>query len=90
MGFTPEERQKYIEELKASVEEEKGAKKWEGKAAVPPEVRGWNWGAFLLCPMWGVCNKVWISLISLVPYADLIVAIVVGIKGNEWAWKKKR
>lgn len=88
MGFTPEERQKYIEELKAS-EEERGAKRWEGEAAVPPESRGWNWGAFLLCPIWGVCNRVWISLVSLVPYAGLIVAIVVGIKGNEWAWKKK-
>ena len=66
---------------------------------VPPKVLGkFNWGAFFLCWVWGIGNKVWIALISLVlsliPIIGLIVllpfAIWLGIKGNELAWKSKK
>ncbi len=83
------------------------AGEWPGKAGntsgagvnvtIPPEVKGWNWGAFLLTWIWGVGNNVWISLIALLgflPYIGWIVSltmrIILGIRGNEWAWQYKR
>jgi len=59
-------------------------------AVVPPGVAGWNWGAFLLNWIWAIGNSVWIGLLALVPCASLIVAIVLGIKGSEWAWQQRR
>ncbi len=64
---------------------------------LPPELRGWNWGAFLLTWIWGIGNNVWIALIALaglIPYVGwvirIVMAIVLGVHGNEWAWQKKR
>ncbi len=54
---------------------------------VPAEVRGWNWGAFFLTWIWGIGNKVWISLLCLLPLVNIVMIFVLGIKGNEWAWK---
>ncbi len=59
-------------------------------AVIPQEIRGWNWGAFLLSWIWGLGNSVWIALLALIPYVGLIMAIVLGVKGNEWAWQNKR
>jgi hypothetical protein len=50
----------------------------------------WNWGAFLLSPIWSICNKSWIGLFSLVPCVGTIMSIVLGLKGNEWAWQNRR
>jgi tetratricopeptide (TPR) repeat protein len=61
-----------------------------GVAEIPPGIRGWSWGAFLFNWVWGVCNGVWISLLVLVPFVGWIFAIVLGIKGREWAWKNKK
>ena len=64
---------------------------------VPPEIKGWNWGAFLLTWIWGIGHNVWISLLallSIIPYvgwiAGLIISILLGIRGNEWAWQRKK
>ena len=54
------------------------------------QVGGWNWGAFLLSWIWRIGNNVWISLLALIPYVGFVMAIVLGIKGNEWAWQKKK
>lgn len=61
-------------------------------APVPPEIEGWNWGAFLLTWIWGIGNKVYWALLALlpVPFVGLAVAILLGIKGNDWAWQLKR
>ena len=58
-------------------------------AAVPEEVKGWSWGAFFLSWIWAIGNSVWIGLLALVPYVGFIMAIVLGIKGREWAWQAK-
>ena len=57
---------------------------------VPEEVRqmGWNWGAFWLNWIWGIAHNVWISLLTFC--LGLIWQIVLGIKGNEWAWQHRR
>ena len=59
-------------------------------AMIPEEVRGWNWGAFFLSWIWGIGNRVWIALLALLPFVCLIMNIVLGIKGNGWAWKHKK
>ena len=57
-------------------------------AAIPAEIRGWNWGAFLLNWIWGIGNSVWIALLALI--LGPIMAIILGVKGNEWAWRNKK
>jgi hypothetical protein len=56
-------------------------------APVPSEIRGWNWGAAGLGWLWGVSHNVWISLMSFVPVVGIFMWIILGIKGNEWAWQ---
>jgi serine/threonine protein kinase len=57
---------------------------------VPHEIKGWNWGAFLMPWFWPFTNQVWIGLFSYVPNCQLIMALAMGAKGNEWAWKSRR
>ncbi len=63
----------------------------QGKTAIVPyEIKGWNWGAFLLGWIWGIGNHVWIALLSAIPYVGWVMEIVLGLKGNEWAWRNKK
>ena len=55
--------------------------------AVPEEIRGWNWGAFLLNWIWGIGNKTYIALLMFVPFVNMAMPFVLGAKGNEWAWR---
>jgi hypothetical protein len=57
---------------------------------VPLEILHWNWGAFLLTWIWGLGNKVTISLLSFVPLIGMFIPFLLGWKGNEWAWKNKK
>ena len=61
-------------------------------ATVPAELQGWNWGAFLLTWVWGIGNRVWLALLALIPIplVRLAMAVLLGLKGNEWAWQAKR
>lgn len=59
-------------------------------ALVPSEIKKWNWGALLLHWIWGLGNKVYIMLLCLIPYVGIIMAIVGGAKGSEWAWRNKK
>lgn len=66
-----------------------------GTQDVPPEVPGWNWGAFLLPGLWCINNQVWIGLIAWTgtftgTLGWWIAAALMGAKGNEWAWKSRR
>lgn len=61
-----------------------------GKAsAVPAEIKGWSWGAFLLNWVWGIGNSTYIALLMFVPLVNLGVLFVLGAKGNEWAWRNR-
>jgi hypothetical protein len=59
-------------------------------AVVPNEIMKWNWGAFLMSWIWGVCNGTMISLLCFVPVVNLAMPFILGAKGNEWAWRNKR
>lgn len=56
----------------------------------PDELKGWNWGAFFFGWIWGIVSGVWISLLGLIPALNFVMSIVLGIKGNELAWKAKK
>lgn len=58
-----------------------------GKEA-PSEIKGWNWGAFSFSWIWGIGNKTYLPLLTLIPILGLIWRFIVGFKGNEWAWQK--
>ena len=62
----------------------------QGPAAVPREVDRWNWGAFLLNWIWGIGNNTLVALLALVPVVNLVVMVILGAKGSEWAWRNKR
>jgi serine/threonine protein kinase len=57
---------------------------------VPDEIKGWNWGAFLLPWFWLWTNQVWVGLLCFVPQTGFVVTLALGAKGNEWAWKSRR
>lgn len=58
--------------------------------AIPEGVKGWSWGAFLLNWIWAIGNRSWIGLLAIIPYVGFIVAIWLGFKGREMAWKNKQ
>lgn len=77
------------------------------QAKLPSELKAFNWGAFLLGPIWGIGNKVWITLPLLVLWlipiptssvgmlvlyvgAYYAIALLLGFKGNELAWRSKK
>lgn len=66
--------------------------------AVPAEINSWNWGAFMFSWLWAVCNGVYWPLVIIVcgiipyvgPFIVFCISVLLGIKGNEWAWKSGR
>ncbi|WP_368790592.1 ribonuclease G [Companilactobacillus farciminis] len=56
--------------------------------AVPNEIKGWNWGAFMFNFIWGIGNKTYLPLLCLIPIFNIFWIFVVGFKGNTWAWQK--
>lgn len=57
---------------------------------VPEEILGWNWGAFLMPWLWLWTNNVWLGLLCFIPNVGFVMTIILGVKGNEWAWKSRR
>jgi hypothetical protein len=50
---------------------------------LPIGVKGWSWGAFFLTWIWGIPNRVWLSLLAWIPIVNIFVAIILGFKGRE-------
>jgi hypothetical protein len=46
------------------------------RAEIPPDIRSWNWGAFWGTWIWGLANRVWITLLYPLPNI-LSIALVV-------------
>jgi len=57
---------------------------------VPAGAKSWNWGAFLMTWIWGLGNSTYIALLALIPVVNLVMAVILGIKGGQWAWKNRR
>jgi len=58
-------------------------------AALESELNKWNWGAFLLTWIWGVGHGVFRSFLTLVPIYGIYEWILLGRKGNRWAWETR-
>jgi len=58
-------------------------------AALSAELAKWNWGAFLLGPIWGIGHGVFRSLLTLVPLYGLYEWFMLGRNGNRWAWEAR-
>ena len=92
-GFTPD----HFQQKPVLVNNSGQGNIFDNTIPVPDEIQGWNWGAFFLPGFWSLTNQVWIGLISWVDLlfltgglSWLVIAIVLGMKGNEWAWKSRR
>lgn len=61
---------------------------------LPPDaVKRFNWGAFWGTWIWGLFNKVYITLWTIPLFftpAGFCASLVCGIKGNEWAFEKSK
>jgi len=60
------------------------------ESKLPPELKGWNWGAFFLNWIWGIGNGTYIAFLMFVPLVNFVMLFVLGAKGNEWAWQNKQ
>lgn len=56
-------------------------------AIIPPEIKGWNWGAAGIPTVWGVYHLSIFTVLAFIPVISWFWWIVMGIKGNEWAWR---
>ncbi|MCD4813335.1 hypothetical protein K8S19_06540 [bacterium] len=54
----------------------------------PPSCGKWSWGAALLNIIWGGKHGIDVAFLTLVPVLGLGVPILLGLKGNQWAWEK--
>ena len=63
-----------------------------GGGAVPDEIRylGWNWGAFLMTPLWSICHSSWMGLLAMLPCVGLVFSVIYGLNGNVYAWQSRR
>jgi len=61
---------------------------------VPPEIKGWNWGAAGLSIIWGIYYRSWKVfwglILRYIPIIGILWIIYTGFKGNEWAWKANK
>ena len=79
--------QSHVEDLHLSGENNSGGGR---DIVLPTGVSGWSWGAFFLSWIWAIFNKTWLGLLALIPYVGFLVAVYLGIKGRELAWRNKR
>lgn len=60
------------------------------QAALPEGVAGWSWGAFVFSWVWAIGNRTPWGLLGLVPGVGLVMRVLLGLKGREWAWRSRR
>jgi len=60
------------------------------QAALLEGVAGWSWGAFVFSWIWAIGNRTPWGLLGLVPGVGLVVRVLLGMKGREWAWRSRR
>lgn len=60
------------------------------KEELHPELKRWNWGAFILNWIWGLGNRTYLALICLIPGINIIMAFVLGAQGSRWAWNNRQ
>ena len=66
------EKEKLNENIDSIMENTSGQGR---SSAVPPGIKGWNWGAFFLSFIWAIGNKTWLGLLTLVPVVCYVMPI---------------
>ncbi|AYB31597.1 hypothetical protein [Chryseolinea soli] len=58
-------------------------------ASDPSKLKRWNWGAFLLAPVWTCANKLdlW-TVVLFIPPVNIVALFYLGFKGNQLAYAK--
>jgi len=60
-------------------------------AVVPEEIKGWNWAGFVLGWLWALGNGLYLyAVLGLLPIVNLVIQIMLGLNGNEYAWRARR
>lgn len=59
-------------------------------ATLPPQIKGFNWGAFFIPFWWSLSMRFFLGLLCIVPYVGIIMHFLLGFMGNEWAWQNRR
>lgn len=55
------------------------------------KLREWNWGAFLLAPIWTLANRLdWWAILCFVPIVNVVVVFYLGYNGNRLAFEKSK
>lgn len=55
------------------------------------KVKGWNWGPFIFTFVWAIFHGFWVlGILSIIPGVNLIIKLILALKGNEWAWEKDK
>ena len=57
---------------------------------VPSNIRSFSWGGFIFTWIWGVCNGVYWSLFALIPVANFVISLILGFRGNRYAWEAQK
>jgi len=57
---------------------------------LPEGVAGWSWGGFVFSWIWAIGNRTWPGLLGLVPGVGLVMRVLLGMKGRQWAWQNRR
>ena len=52
-----------------------------------PIIKKFNWSAFSDPIFWGIGNKSYLTLLTLIPIFQIVWIFVCGFKGNQWAWE---
>ncbi len=89
LGIQPEQQAATTVEPKPATAVPTAAPAAETDAAISEELAKWNWGAFLLGPIWGIGHGVFRSLLTFVPLYGIYEWIMLGRKGNRWAWEAR-
>lgn len=51
-----------------------------------PTMLKWNWGAFMMPVRFGIGNKAYLCLLSLIPFFNLVWMFFAGANGAAWAY----
>ena len=55
-----------------------------------PDLSKWNWGAFMLYPIWGFFNGCWWAFLVALAFGwTIIPAVIFGVYGTRWAWENR-
>ncbi len=60
------------------------------KSEIPKEIQKWNWGAAGFGFIWGAYHKTALGIFTTLPIINVIFMIILGFKGNKWAWQRNK